>query len=43
MLLRVTKLNLKFIVAEIDEQSRKDTEFLTKIDEIYNRMINSKK
>ncbi len=43
MLLRITKLNLKFIVMEIDEQNRKDTELLTKIDEIYNRIINSQK
>lgn len=42
ILLMITKLNIRYIVEEIDSQKRHDTELLVKIDEIYQRVIEKK-
>lgn len=39
MLIRITKLNVKFIIRGIDEKHQKETEIMTKIDEVYQRII----
>lgn len=43
MLLRITNINMKFIVKEIDEQNRRNTELSTRIDEIYQSIIKERK
>ena len=43
ILMQVTKLNVKFIVQEIDSQQAKSTEMQVKIDEIYHQAINKSK
>lgn len=42
ILLLITKLNIRYIVNEIDSQKRNNTELLVKIDEIYQRVIEKK-
>ena len=39
----ITKLNIKYIVQEIDEQSAKYTEAQVKLDEIYQRTVDGEK
>ena len=39
----ITKLNIKYIVQEIDEQSAKCTEAQVKLDEIYQRTVDGEK
>lgn len=43
MLLRITNINMKFIVKEIDEQNRRNTELSIRIDEIYQSIIKERK
>lgn len=40
ILMRITKLNIKYIVQEIDAQQVKSTEIQVKIDEIYQQTVN---
>lgn len=39
----ITKLNIKYIVQEIDSQNEKCTEARVKLDEIYHRTLNKEK
>ena len=39
LIMMITKLNIKYIVQEIDEQSAKCTEAQVKLDEIYQRTV----
>lgn len=43
LIMRITKLNIKYIVQEIDAQNVKCTEAQVKLDEIYQRAVNEKK
>ena len=41
--MRITKLNVRYIVKEIDDQQAKSTEIQVKIDEIYQKTVNKQK
>lgn len=43
LIMTITKLNIKYIVEEIDEQNAKCTETQIKLDEIYQRTVNEEK
>ena len=43
LIMMITKLNIKYIVQEIDEQSAKCTEARVKLDEIYQRTVDGEK
>ena len=43
LIMMITKLNIKYIVQEIDEQSAKCTEAQVKLDEIYQRTVDGEK
>lgn len=43
LIMMITKLNIKYIVQEIDEQSAKCTETRVKLDEIYQQTVDGKK
>lgn len=43
LVMMITKLNIKYIVQEIDEQNAKCTEARVKLDEVYQRTIDRKK
>ena len=43
LILVITKLNIKYIVQEIDEQNAKYTELQVKLDEIYQQTVADKK
>lgn len=43
ILMRITKLNVRYIVKEIDDQQAKSTEIQVKIDEIYQKTVNKQK
>lgn len=43
LIMMITKLNIKYIVQEIDEQNAKCTEAQVKLDEIYQRTIDGEK
>lgn len=43
LLMRLTKVNIGFIVKEIDEQKQQHTELLVKIDELYQRITKTAK
>lgn len=43
LIMMITKLNIKYIVQEIDEQSTKCTEAQVKLDEIYHRTVDGEK
>lgn len=43
LIMMITKLNIKYIVQEIDEQNSKCTEAHVKLDEIYQRTVNEEK
>lgn len=43
LIMTITKLNIKYIVEEIDEQNAKCTNAQVKLDEIYHRTVNEEK
>ena len=43
LIMMITKLNIKYIVQELDEQSAKCTEAQVKLDEIYQRTVDGEK
>lgn len=43
LVMMITKLNIKYIVQEIDEQNGKWTDVQVKVDELYHRIIEDKK
>lgn len=43
LIMIITKLNIKYIVQEIDTQNTINTEMQVKVDEIYQRIVNGKK
>ena len=43
LVMMITKLNIKYIVQEIDEQNSKWTNAQVKLDEIYHRIVENKK
>ena len=43
LIMTITKLNIKYIVKEIDTQNTINTEMQVKVDEIYQRIVNGKK